>query len=295
MKAIVLGLALAGLAVVTSDTQEPVSPPDRVTSPEIHADRHVTFRIMAPHADEVQLSGEFLEEAVALDRDATGVWSTTVGPVEPEIYEYEFRVDSVPLPDIGNPAVKYNSTPGVVSSLLDVPAERPRFYDARPIPHGSVAVRWYESTSVQTTRRLHVYTPPAEYQAGRLFLGGRPASPDPDAPNVPSIRRGPMNTWTEAMGTGAVLAIDLASGEQRWKFKMTDVTSSGILTTASDLLFTGSSDGDFQALDARTGALLWRATLGGQIANGPMTYAVDDTQYVAVAAGNALFVFGLRE
>jgi alcohol dehydrogenase (cytochrome c) len=76
---------------------------------------------------------------------------------------------------------------------------------------------------------------------------------------------------------------------------MTDATNSGILTTASDLLFTGGREGYFHALDARTGTLLWKATLGGQIAAGPMTYQVDGKQYVAIAAGHSLFVFGLRE
>ena len=76
---------------------------------------------------------------------------------------------------------------------------------------------------------------------------------------------------------------------------MTDVTDAGILTTASDVLFTGGRDGYFLALDARNGTLLWKAALGGTVASGPMTYAVDGKQYVAVAAGNSLFTFALRK
>ena len=76
---------------------------------------------------------------------------------------------------------------------------------------------------------------------------------------------------------------------------MTDVTDSGILVTASDLLFTGGREGYFQALDARTGALLWKASLGAQIVTGPMTYQVDGKQYVATISGINLVVFGLRE
>ena len=134
-----------------------------------------------------------------------------------------------------------------------------------------------------------------EYQPGRIFLGGRPASPNPNAPNIPGIGRGPINTWTEAAGSGAVIAIDPSTGEEQWKFAMTDVTSSGILTTTSNLLFTGNREGYFHALDAETGDLLWRTTLGGMIASGPISYAVDDRQYVAVAAGNGLFVFALGD
>ena len=108
----------------------------------------------------------------------------------------------------------------------------------------------------------------------------------PGAPAVPALRRGPINNWTEAAGHGAVKAIDPRTGEQKWKFDTTDVTDSGILTTASDLLFTGGREGYFQALDARTGTLLWKTNLGAQIVNGPITYEVDGKQYVATIAGS---------
>jgi alcohol dehydrogenase (cytochrome c) len=128
---------------------------------------------------------------------------------------------------------------------------------------------------------------PVEYVPGRRFMGGTPRSA------IPSIRRGPLNTWGEEAGRGAVLALDPRTGEQKWEFKMSDVTDSGVLTTASDLLFTGGREGYFYALDARNGKMLWKATVGGQIAAGPMTYRVDGKQYVAIAAGNSLFTFGL--
>jgi alcohol dehydrogenase (cytochrome c) len=112
---------------------------------------------------------------------------------------------------------------------------------------------------------------------------------------VPGLNRGHINNWTEAAGNGAVLAIDPRTGQQAWRFEMTDVTTSGILTTGSNVLFTGSREGYFQALDAENGDLLWKQTLGGMIANGPMSYMVDGTQFVAVAAGHSLFVFALGE
>lgn len=134
----------------------------------------------------------------------------------------------------------------------------------------------------------------AEYQEGRLFLGGRPAAPNPLSV-IPGLTRGPINTWTESTGSGSVIAIDPTTGDEQWKFEMTDVTSSGILTTASDILFTGGREGYFHALDAREGELLWKTTLGGMIANGPISYAVDGRQYVAVASGNGMFVFALGD
>jgi alcohol dehydrogenase (cytochrome c) len=75
---------------------------------------------------------------------------------------------------------------------------------------------------------------------------------------------------------------------------MADVTSSGVLTTASDLLFAGGREGYFWALDARTGEELWRANVGGDVASGAMTYAVNGRQYVSVSAGSSLFTFALR-
>jgi alcohol dehydrogenase (cytochrome c) len=92
-----------------------------------------------------------------------------------------------------------------------------------------------------------------------------------------------------------VLALDAATGDLKWKFPMTDVTDSGILTTASDVLFTGGREGYFQALDARNGSLLWKASLGAQIVSGPISYEADGKQYVTAISGLSLCVFGLRE
>lgn len=100
---------------------------------------------------------------------------------------------------------------------------------------------------------------------------------------------------TEEEGYGAVRAIDPQTGNKKWDFKMVDYTESGILTTASDLLFAGGKEGNFLALDARDGALLWKTNLGGTIASGPITFEVNGRQYVAVCADNALYAFGLPE
>jgi outer membrane protein assembly factor BamB len=136
------------------------------------------------------------------------------------------------------------------------------------------------------------------YQPGRNFMGGsfRATPPVPDAAVPPNIRRGPINTWTDAAAHGAVVAIDPATGERKWTFPMYDLTDSGILTTASDLLFTGGREGYFQALDARTGTLLWKSSFGSvQMLSGPITYEVDGKQYVVVIGGNVLAAYALRD
>jgi outer membrane protein assembly factor BamB len=142
-----------------------------------------------------------------------------------------------------------------------------------------------------------VYTPTqTEYKEGRSFGGGRLSSPiAPAAGMLFYIRRSPINTWTEAAGHGAIVALDPATGQRKWTFPMHDISTSGILTTASDVLFTGNREGTFHVMDARTGTVLWKLTLGGPIVQGPITYEVGGKQYVATAAGNGLFVFGLRE
>lgn len=136
------------------------SAPSAVRSPEVLSDRRVTFRIAAPKASEVLVTCECFNGPKAMQKDARGVWSVTVGPVEPEIYEYEFSVDGVQNLDPRNPDVKYNRAPALISSLLTVPGSSPMFYDVRPVPHGEVHVRLYDSKTTGTARRVHIYTPP---------------------------------------------------------------------------------------------------------------------------------------
>ena len=146
---------------------------------------------------------------------------------------------------------------------------------------------------------------PVAYKEGNGFGGGgfQPFVPSvgdpkkgiPTAAGVPNLRRGPINDWTDAAGHGAMLAVDPATGEPKWKFSMTDVTDVGAVTTASDLLFTGGREGYMQVLHARTGELLWKRNLGAQMLNSPITFEAGGKQYVAVMAGLGLFVFGLPE
>ena len=129
-----------------------------------------------------------------------------------------------------------------------------------------------------------------DYVEGRQFGGGIIRSVVPR-----DILTANNDYRKEEEGYGAVRAIDPLTGERKWEFKMTDLTDAGILTTASDLLFSGGREGYFYALDARSGAMLWKATVGGPVVSGPMSYAVGGRQYISVAAGNSLFAFALRQ
>jgi alcohol dehydrogenase (cytochrome c) len=202
---------------------------------------------------------------------------------------------------LGRPFVKVNWASGLDEEtgrpiLTPQPAGVPTY------PGMQGGTNWYSPSYSPRTGLFYIsawedYTSllqatPVEYKEGQRFDGGILVNRTP-APG--SSRQGPINTYTEAAGHGAVIALDPHTGEKKWSFEMHDVTTSGILTTASDLLFAGGREGYFQALNAESGALLWKANLGGEIAAGPVTFQVDGKQYVVIAAGNSLFAFALRE
>src|SRR5688572_10778580 len=156
LRALLTVLLLSVTAFVQA--QQPAQPP--VRSPEVSADGRVTFRVRAPNASKVTVFCECLSTEPALTKGADGVWSVTVGPIEPDIYEYHFTVDGIDNLDQRNPVVKYNSRPNLIESVLDVPGPAPMFYDVRPVPHGTVSIKYYPSKATGTTRRAYVYTPP---------------------------------------------------------------------------------------------------------------------------------------
>jgi alcohol dehydrogenase (cytochrome c) len=143
---------------------------------------------------------------------------------------------------------------------------------------------WVDTSSVYTKDPAN----PVPFVEGQQFTGIFPTMP------VPALVPRATNDRLPHEAAGAVLAFDPRTGEKKWEFRMSDVTDSGVLTTASDLLFTGGREGYFMALDARDGTLLWKTMLGGQVANGPMAYSVNGRQFVTVAAGNAMFTFALK-
>ena len=114
------------------------------------------------------------------------------------------------------------------------------------------------------------------YDEGSRFTGGGTQAPLP----------------IENYGS-AIRALDPATGDVRWEFPIKPRTRAGVLATAGDLVFSGSVDGYFYALDAVTGEALWHIALGGPVHASPMTYAVDGRQYVTMTVGNVLYTFGL--
>src|SRR5437870_411344 len=137
----------------------------QVVSPEVSADRRVTFRILAPKAEAVRLSGSDIPgngQGAEMKKGTNGVWEVTLGPIEPGAYRYNFNVDGVSVIDPRSPATSESNNN--VWSLVHVPGSE--FMDSRDVPHGAVAAVTYYSKSLSRFRRMHVYTPPG-YESGK--------------------------------------------------------------------------------------------------------------------------------
>lgn len=136
----------------------------QVVSPEVSADRQITFRLLAPQAEAVRVNATDIPgvgPATALTKSADGVWEVTTAVVPPGAYRYQFNVDGVATPDARNPAASESRT--TVWSLVHVPGSE--VTDTRMVPHGNVAEVIYHSSVLGAFRRLHVYMPPG-YEAG---------------------------------------------------------------------------------------------------------------------------------
>jgi enterochelin esterase family protein len=136
----------------------------QVVSPEVKADRTVAFRILAPKAEAVKLSGGDIPgvgQGAEMTKNAEGVWEVTLGPIDAGAYRYNFNVDGVSVIDPRNPSTSESNAN--TWSLVYVPGSD--FMDTKDVPHGAVAEVTYYSKSLQKFRRMHVYTP-AGYELG---------------------------------------------------------------------------------------------------------------------------------
>lgn len=135
-----------------------------VVSPEVSAEKKITFRVHAPKAEAVRLSGSDLPGvggAAVMKKGDNGVWETTVGPVGPGAYRYNFNVDGLAVIDPRNPSTSESNNN--TWSLVHVPGSD--LFDVKDVPHGAVSSVTYNSQSLKRPRRMHVYTPPG-YEKG---------------------------------------------------------------------------------------------------------------------------------
>lgn len=174
-----LTIAAFMLAAVSAAAQQALWGVPTIISPEVRGDKTVTFRLNAPAAGRVQVTGDFLPTEkiktpfgefdgpgyADLKKNGKGVWEfTTTAPLEPELYSYTFVVDSLKMTDPSN--VYQIRDVGSVTNVFIIPGGRGDLYSVNDVPHGTVSKVWYNSPSLGMDRRLTVYTP-AGYEGGK--------------------------------------------------------------------------------------------------------------------------------
>lgn len=200
---------------------------------------------------------------------------------------------------LGEPFVKVTWATGLDAKGRPNTVLAPTREGTRISPENQGGTNWYNPSYSPKTGLMYVPTwadtsaiyfkRDEPYREGSQYGGGGATH------DIPALRAGPINRRSPETGYGAIQAIHPQTGEIKWRFKMTDVTDSGVLSTAANLVFAGGREGYFYALDAQTGGVLWKAMVGGQVSAGPVTYMVEGKQYVSIPAGNAIFTFGLRD
>ena len=168
---------------------------------------------------------------------------------------------------------------------IRIPGMLPNEEGVLVYPSINGAANWWSNSYSPRTELLYVMTYDGadtffigedEYVPGELFVGGG------------GERYVPQETYASM-----IRALEPRTGDTRWEFPLQPKTQSGLLSTASDLVFGGSVDGYFYALDAVNGTELWRINVGGTVKAAPISYMVDSVQYVTIAAGNSILTFGL--
>ncbi|WP_167619534.1 esterase [Maribellus sediminis] len=172
MKSILIFLMGMTLLVTNISAQQALWGGQAIVSPEINSDNTVTFRLMAPGADSVFVTGDFLPTEkiktpmgefdgpgkAALTKDDKGVWSFTSQALSPELYSYSFIIDGFSTTDPSNPFLIRDVAS--ITNIFIVGGGRADLYKVNDIPHGSVTRRWYESPGLGMDRRVTIYTPP---------------------------------------------------------------------------------------------------------------------------------------
>lgn len=211
-------LAAVALATLSTHAQQALWGGSQIVSPEINTDKTVTFRLMAPEASKVQLTGDFLPTqkiktafgefdgpgVVNLTKGENGVWSfTTENALSPELYSYSLIVDGVKINDPSN--VFQIRDVNSITNVFIIPGDRADLYTVAKVPHGTVSKQWMHSDKLGIDRRMTVYTP-AGYEDSKdkypvfYLLHGM---------------GGDENAWTELGRAAQILDNLIASGKAK--------------------------------------------------------------------------------
>ncbi|MBL8218635.1 MAG: esterase [Bryobacterales bacterium] len=158
------------LAATACFAQNVPNAADTLVSPEVHSDRKVTFRVLAPRASDVSFFGDWMPTNTRekMTRQQGGIWTVTLGPLPPSVYLYSFIVDGMMIADPVNPRIKLRARTS--ASMVEVPAETPAFWQIRDVPHGDVQINYQKSKALNgETRWIWIYTPPGYEKGNRRY------------------------------------------------------------------------------------------------------------------------------
>lgn len=213
MKRIIIALAAAAMTLGVS-AQQALWGGSSLKSPEVNADNSVTFRLQAPKAVRVQVTGDFLPTqkistpygefdapGVADLTEKDGVWEFTTQPLAPELYSYTMLVDGLKINDPAN--VYRIRDVKTVSDVFIIGGERADLYKVNDVPHGTLSKVWYDSPSLGMDRRMTVYTPAGYETSGKRY------------PVLYLLHGmgGDENAWTELGRASQILDNLIARGE----------------------------------------------------------------------------------
>jgi len=164
MKNIFLTITCCLVMTTFLNAQQSLGRGAQIASPEIHDNKSVTFRVQAPNADEVKLSGDWMPAegwtpgSVSMNKGENGIWSFTTETLEPELYSYSFIIDGFRTTDPNNPFIVRDVSS--VMNIFIIGGGQADLYKVQDVPHGTVTRRWYHSPALNKDRRLTIYTPP---------------------------------------------------------------------------------------------------------------------------------------
>lgn len=206
------------MTALSAHAQQALWGQPELVSPQVNEDHTVTFRIRAPKAVMVQVTGDFLPTrkvqtpfgeanapgVVNLTEGKEGVWEfTTSAPLDPELYSYSFVVDGQKMNDPCN-VFQIRDVASVTNVFL-VDGGRADLYKVNEVAHGTVQKVWYDSPTLGMQRRMTVYTPAGYESSGKRY------------PVLYLLHGmgGDENAWTELGRAAQILDNLIASGKAK--------------------------------------------------------------------------------